>query len=155
MLLACHFFVAVAGGMLIGFFPEALVSRFYYNTGLEPYSPAIAASALLLGYFAARHLGLRAATWTWTIGVLWLLLGVHELTSGWSASWSLVKTRWEFAFANLFGSTLKCSGSECLYELFYTTPFTASVTYSVGACLRKRLQTRQHARDSSEAVNGL
>lgn len=156
VLMACHFLLAVAGGTLIGFLPEALVSRVYYNTGLEPYSPAIAASALLLGYFVGfRLLGLRAATWTWAMGVLWLLVGVHELTSHWSASWSPEKTRCGYALANLFGPTLKCSGSECLYELFYTTPFTASVTYSIGACLRKRIQTRKRPRDSSEVANGL
>jgi hypothetical protein len=36
-----NYIVAVAGGMIIGFLPEALVSRIYYNTGLEPYSPMI------------------------------------------------------------------------------------------------------------------
>jgi len=154
VLLACHFFLAVAGGMLIGFFPEALIGRAYYNTGLEPYSPAVAVSALLLGYFVSLRLfSLRAATWTWLVGVVWLLVGVHELTKSWSASWSAEKTRYGYALANLFGPTLKCSGSECLYELFYTTPFTASVTYSIGVFLRKRLQTRQRRqRHSSESV---
>ena len=33
---------------------EAFVSRMYYNTGLEPYSPMIARTAFLLGYFVAR-----------------------------------------------------------------------------------------------------
>ena len=38
---------------------------------------------------------------------------------------------------NLFGPTLKCSNSECLGELFFTIPFTASVTYSLGAYIRR------------------
>jgi hypothetical protein len=138
VLLALHFFLAVAGGMLIGFLPEALVSRAYYNTGLEPYSPANAASALLLGYFVSYRLRVRVAMWTWTIGALWLVIGVNELTRHWSASWSPEKTRWGYAIANLFGPTIRCSDSECLYELLVTTPFAASVMYSIGAYLRNR-----------------
>lgn len=139
ILLALHFILAAAGGMLLGFLPEALVSPFYYNTLFEAYSPMIALTALLLGYFLSfRILGLRSAEWTWTLGILWLLVGVHELRSGWNASSSPETTRWGNVLANLFGPTGKCSGSECLYELLFTTPFTASITYSIGAFLRRR-----------------
>ena len=62
MLVAFHFLLAAAGGMLIGFLPEGLVSGLYYNSGIEPYSPVIALVAFLLGYFLSfRVLGLRAA----------------------------------------------------------------------------------------------
>ena len=134
-----HYFVAVAGGMTIGFLPEALVARMYYNTGLEPYSPMIAATAFLLGYFAAGFIfSGRAANFIWIIGIAWLVFGMYETTRYWSANWSPEKTRWGYMVTNLFGPTLKCSGSECLGELIFTTPFTASVTYSIGAYLRKR-----------------
>jgi len=134
-----NYFVAIAGGMIIGFVPEALVSRLYYNTGLEPYSPMIAATAFLLGYFAAGLiLNGRAATFVWIIGLAWMVFGMYDTTKGWSASWSPEKTRWGYMLANLFGPTLRCSGSECLGELLFTTPFTASITYSFGAYLRKR-----------------
>jgi hypothetical protein len=134
-----QYVVAVAGGMIVGFLPEALVSRMYYNTGLEPYSPMIALTAFLLGYFAARHIFQgRAATFIWIIGLAWMIFGIYDTTRNWSASWSPEKTRWGYMLANLFGPTLKCSGSECLGELLFTTPFIASITYSVGAFLRKR-----------------
>jgi hypothetical protein len=134
-----NYFVAIAGGMIIGFVPEALVSRLYYNTGLEPYSPMIAATAFLLGYFAAGLiLNGRAATFVWIIGLAWMLFGMYDTTKAWSASWSPEKTRWGYMLANLFGPTLRCSGSECLGELLFTTPFTASITYSFGAYVRKR-----------------
>jgi hypothetical protein len=142
--LAIHFLVAVLGGMFIGFLPEALVGRFYYNTGLGPYSPAIACSALLLGYFIAyRVLGGRSASWAWLAGVLWLLVGIWDITRFWSASWSPEKTRWGYMLANLFGPSLKCSGTECLYELFYTTPFAASVMYSIGAYARQCISLKE------------
>src|SRR5712692_3484322 len=139
VLLASHFLMAVVGAMFIGFIPEVVLGRLYYNSGLEPYSPAIALSALLLGYFvSSRVLSVRAARWTWTLGALWLLVGVHELTTSWNGSWSPEKTRWGYALANLVGSTRRCSGSECLYEFFFTTPFAATVMYSVGAYLANR-----------------
>ena len=109
----------------------------YYNSGLEPYSPMIAATSFLLGYFVAdRILNGRAATFIWIIGLAWMVFGIYDTTRYWSASWSPEKTRWGYALANLFGPTVKCSGSECLGELFVTTPFAASITYSVGAYLR-------------------
>ena len=139
VLLALHFVLAAVGGMLIGFFPEALIGKLYYNTGIEAYSPAIAVSALLLGYFVSyRVLSSRAAMWTWVVGALWLLFGIQEIAIGWNANWSPERTRWAYAFANLFGSSVRCSGSECLDELLFTTPFAASVTYSIGVYLRER-----------------
>src|SRR5215467_112689 len=80
-----HYFVAVAAGMIIGFLPEALVGQTYYNTGLEPYSPMIAVTAFLLGYFAAgRILNGRGATLVWIIGLVWMLFGIYDTTRYWS-----------------------------------------------------------------------
>src|SRR2546430_3556533 len=45
--LIVHYFLAVAGGMITGFLPEVVLSRAYYNTGLDPYPPAIALTAFL------------------------------------------------------------------------------------------------------------
>ena len=138
-----HCFVGIAGGMLIGFLPEAELSHLYYNTGLEPYAPAIATAALLLGYSVNRYIGKgQAATSAWVPGFIWMLIGVYVISTNWSANSSAEKTRWGYVLANLFGSTLKCSESECLGELF-TIPFTASVTYSLGAYIRRLRPSRQ------------
>src|ERR1700688_1756166 len=139
-----HYFVAVAGAMIIGFLPEAILSRVYYNTGLEPYSPMIAITAFLLGYFVSLSIfNGRAATFVWIIGLAWMMFGIYDTTRYWSAGWSPEKTRWGYMLANLFGPTLKCSGSECLGEVFFSTPFTASITYSIGAYLAKRRDARR------------
>lgn len=45
-----HAIVAMVGSCVIGLIPEGGVSRYYYNTGLEPYSPVIFAVAVLLGF---------------------------------------------------------------------------------------------------------
>ncbi len=139
-----HYLIAVAGGMIIGFLPEALMSRLYYNTGLEPYSPMIATTAFLLGYFVAGRVSDgRAATFVWIIGAAWMTFGIYDVTRGWSTTWSPEGTRWGYVLANMFGPTRTCSGSECMYELFFTTPLVASITYSVGAYLRQRRDARR------------
>jgi len=143
---AAHYLIAVVGAMIIGFFPEVFAARLYYNTGLEPYSPMIAATVFILGYFVARLVSDgRAATFVWIIGLAWMLFGIYDVTRGWSATWSPEKTRAEFVLANMFGPTTRCSGSECMYELFFTTPFTASIMYAGGAYFRKRRDARRNA----------
>ncbi len=140
--LLAQYLVAVAGAMIIGFLPEALLSRAYYNTGIEPYSPAIALTAFLLGYFVSPRVRKgQAATFVWVVGLLWLIYGMYDSVGYWSASWSPEKTRWAYMLADLFGPTDKCSGSECMGELIFTTPFAASVMYSIAAYIRKRRST--------------
>jgi hypothetical protein len=137
--LVAHYFIAVVGAMIIGFVPEALLSPLYYNTGIEPFAPAIAFTALLLGYFVSfRVFRARAARWIWVLGLLWLTFGIFDETKFWGPSWSSEKSRAGYVFAQFFGPTSKCSGSECLDELFYTMPFVASVMYSVGSYVRTR-----------------
>jgi len=125
--------------MIIGFLPELYLSFLYHGTVLEGFAPAIALTALLLGYFVSRRVfRARAARWTWIIGLLWLSFGIYDETRFWSPSWSSEKTRLAFAFAEFFGPTSKCSDSECLDVVLFTCPFVASVTYSIGAYLRER-----------------
>ena len=138
-----QYLVAVGGSMVIGFVPEAVLGRAYYNTGLEPYSPAIALIAFLLGYFVSVHIRKgQMAHFVWVLGALWLIYGIFDTMSGWSASWSPERTRWGYTLANLFGPTKNCGGSECLGELLFTTPFAASITYSIGAFIRDRRGAR-------------
>lgn len=137
--LAVQCLVAVAGALIIGSLPEVVLSRAYYNTYLDPYSPAIALIAFLLGYFVSPRVRKgQAATFVWVVGFLWLIYGMYDTVGYWGASWSPEKTRWSYMLANLFGPTYKCSGSECLGELLFTTPFAASVTYSIAAYIRRR-----------------
>jgi hypothetical protein len=136
--LILHFLVATIGSIMIGIVPEAIVSRFYYDTGLEAYSPAIALIALLLGYFVSfRLFGEKMASWIWLLGIAWLLFGIHSLVSTWDPRWDRVG-RWQSVINNLFGKSSNCSNRECLGEFMFTTPFVSSVTYSLGAFLRSR-----------------
>jgi len=124
--------------MLVGFLAVVFLPGLNYNAWLEPYSPMTAATAFLLGYFiSGRILDGRAAAFVWIVGLAWITFGMYTETKYWSAAWSSEKTRWGYALAKFFGPTAKCSVSECLAELLYTTPFAASVAYSIGAYLRK------------------
>jgi hypothetical protein len=133
--LGTHYVVAVVGGMLLGFIPEDLLSRFYRFSSIQAFAPGIGVTALLLGFFVShRFRDLPLASWIWVIGSIWFFCGVHELTSSWSPSWSHERSAWEYAKTQLFSP--RCGDTECLYQLFYTVPLVASVMYSVGAVTR-------------------
>ncbi len=134
--LCLKFVVAVMGSMLIGFLPEALIGRYYYNSGFEAYSPAIFVTAIMLGYLVARSLGHSPAMWVWIIGLLGLAYGAYSESSQWYKG--LAHSRLDYIAANFFGPTSKCSDTECLNELVFTTPFAATVGYSVGAAFGVR-----------------
>ena len=140
MLAFLHWVAGTGASLIVGFLPEALLSRYYLNTGIEPFAPAIAATGLVLGLaFSGRFKNGQGASWAWIFGLLWLAIGIYDLRRDWSPSWSIQRSSWAYAMANLFGPTSACSNSECLGELFFTAPFTASVTYSVGAFIRHSL----------------
>jgi hypothetical protein len=138
-----QFVLAVVGSMLIGFLPEAFISRYYYNSGFEAYSPAIFATAIMLGYLVTRSLGHSSAImrklghssamWVWIVGLVWLVYGAYDESSQWYKG--VAHSRLDYIVANFFGPTSKCSETECLNELFFTTPFTATIGYSLGAAI--------------------
>jgi len=137
LLLHCVF-LAVAS-MTLGLFLQVASDHFWVHTVLEPYYPMIALVALLAGYFvASRGQSRHAAAWTWTVGVLWLAIGIYDAANGWDANWSHEKTRWAYAYANLFAPPPRCSSSECAGEAIFTMPFTASIMYSIGAFIKIR-----------------
>jgi hypothetical protein len=124
--------------MVVGFVPEGILSRFYYDTCIEAFAPAIAFTGLILGFFfSVRFQNGRGASLAWIFGLLWLALGFHQAASGWNPAWATQKSSWDYAVVNLFGRTSACSSSECLSEVFFTMPFSASVTYSIGSIIRK------------------
>jgi|SRR5882672_3520764 len=99
--LCLHFPVAVVGSMVIGFLPEAFISR----------------------YDGSRQ---------WHTG--------------------LAHSRLDFITANFFGPTSKCSDTECLDELFVTTPFAATVGYSLGAAFG--LRSYRNSQRTIANING-
>jgi hypothetical protein len=139
-----HLFVAVICSMVIGFFPEAFAGRYYLNTGLEPYSPAILVTAITLGYLLNRKLGHSAAIWVWVAGLVWLTYGIYDESRFWHNT--LHSSRLSFILDDFFGPTSKCGGNECLGEFLFTTPAAATLGYSLGAVfgLRSYRKTERH-----------
>jgi hypothetical protein len=138
MLAFLHWVAGTGTSMVVGFIPEAVLGRYYVNTGIEAFAPVISTIALALGVaFSGRFRDGRGASWAWIFGLLWLAIGIYQFRSEWSPSWSIQRSSWAYAVENLFGRTSACSGSECIGELLFTMPFTASVAYSVGALIRQ------------------
>jgi hypothetical protein len=155
-LLFLHCFFLAAASITVGFFLEVALGSYLVNTRLEPFAPMIALVALLTGYFVVSPgKKRRAASWTWLVGVLWLAFGIYDTASGWDASWSHEKSRWSYAYANLFAPPPRCSGSECLGEAIFTMPFTASVMYSIGAFIkiRRLAKNLRTSKDSSTVAD--
>jgi hypothetical protein len=136
-LLLLHWVFLTVASMTIGLFLEAVLGRFWTDTVLEPFAPGIALAAFLTGYFVVSGSNRsRAATWTWIVGVLWLAYGIYDAARFWDPRFYLERSRWMYAYANLFTPPPRCSASECLGELIFTMPFTASVMYSIGAYIK-------------------
>jgi hypothetical protein len=145
--LAVQSAVAVFASFVAGYFPEALAAKLFHDTALEPYAPVVAIVALVLGTVAsARIFGGKAALATWVVGLLWLCVGVRDLTAGWRPGWLLQASAWRYITANLFGRSDACGITECLEEFAFTMPATLLVMYSLGAALRRmRMRSLRHS----------
>ncbi len=140
-----HCFGAVFVSFIVGLFPEGLVGGCYQNTPLQAFVPCTSAVAILLGILVARSSSLadKRASWAWIPGLIWFGFGVHDMlfvrgvlqTGAWVGS-----TPFRFLVDNLFGSTRKCGGTECLYELIYTVPLVVSSAYSLASWITLKLR---------------
>ena len=124
-----HSLLAVPVAMFVGFLPEALAGRLYVNTPLEPFTPMIALSAVCLAVFSSRWVASKVARWVWILPLLWFFYNGWDLMRSWSPAWDSSSSRWTYALKELLSS--HCGSSECLYELFATTPLAASAAYAI------------------------
>lgn len=136
-----HFIVAVVASMMLGFLPEATLGHYYHGTFVEPLTPFMTISAAIVGMFVGRKLLDSAAIWVWIPGAIVFLQGAAELMAWWSPSWDYSSSRWIYAVRNLL--TPNCGSTECLYELFGTTPFVCSIAYSVASYFVLQRAARQ------------
>jgi hypothetical protein len=132
---AGHFVCVTIASMVIGFIPEAKLGGVFYNTYVGVFSPFLLVPAAALGYAVARWLKLREAVWAWIPAVIWFGAGAYEVASGLHVGHHSTLTN---LFDNLLAPTDKCAGSECVYELIYTTPLACSVAYSLVSWLTLR-----------------
>jgi hypothetical protein len=147
---AAHYIVAVAGGMTIGLIPEVTVGRLYSHSAVAPFVPCIAITAFVLGSLVSPRIDrVQLASWTWTIGLIWLLVAIRELTHSWDPRWAHTRTAWEYARSQLFPVPIydSCGGTECLYQFFAAIPFVASAAYSAGGFAKKHFGRKKPASD--------
>jgi hypothetical protein len=138
--ITAHYLVAVIGGMSIGLILEGTVGRLYRHTAAEPFMPCIAITAFVLGLLVSDRIDrVQLASWTWTIGLIWLLIAIRELTHSWDPRWAHTRTAWDYARSQLFPVPIydRCGNTECLYQFFFAIPFIASVGYSAGGFAKK------------------
>jgi len=135
---------AVIGSMAIGVLPEAGFERILHGNRLEALMPGLTIAALFLGYAVAPKLPIPGiARWIWIPWLLWFFVGLQELSRTWSPSWDYHTTRWQYAYDNLLPPTAACSGTECMYVLFFTAPLFCSIAFSVGVAIAVKRAGKQ------------
>jgi len=118
----------------IGFLLEALFNRYYQGSHIAAFSPCIAVSAFVMAFFANRRRGNHSPLLFAIAGLLWLALAVWDEGRAWNPTWAQ-ESKSNYLVHMFFGTRAQCSASECIGELFFTTPCLAAITYSLGAAV--------------------
>jgi hypothetical protein len=82
----------------------------------------------IMGYLVNRNVRDLTGLLVWLVPLAWLIYGISESAMSYSQAWAH-QSRSAYIWDNFFGT--RCSGSECLDELLFTTPFLSSVSYSI------------------------
>jgi hypothetical protein len=133
--------VFLGGAAISVFGVRSLVWRRLLND--VPYSPFLWGSGLLLGFLINRSMRDRSACWLGLFGARALVSVMAWDVSFLSRSEYYRRTTgghfWNYEVGQLFAlNSNVCGNSECLDELFFTTPLFNLVSYSVGAYLGLR-----------------
>ena len=114
----------IAGIGLIGNEEGSLFRLTNRISGEPVWAPEIA-TGLLVGWVAYKHFPSKLAFGSFVVPAVVLV---------WNAvSWQRTMSQWDSTWDTFFG--MGCGGSECLYQLFITSPFYAAVAYSAGAVI--------------------
>jgi hypothetical protein len=89
----------------------------------------------IMGYLVNRNVRDLTALLVWLLPLAWLIYGISESAMSYSHAWAH-QSRSAYIWDNFFGT--RCSGSECLDELLFTTPFLSSISYSVTSYIMSR-----------------
>jgi hypothetical protein len=119
-----------------GNFADHLLDQRVFMLSSHPYFVLPIIVSLCLGMLCHRFFPSRSGAWIWLLPTIVLIGGVLSWKPGNLPYWGTV---WN----NYFGS--HCGGSECLYELFITSPFYTSIAYSVGWSIQRLKQQEKIA----------
>ena len=81
---------------------------------------------------ASPLLASSSAPFVGLLGLAALCIGAHELSHGWSPTWSH-QTLKDYLLSQLFCLGSGCHDSEGLYALFFGLPFLGLTSYSLGS----------------------
>jgi hypothetical protein len=147
-------FLATVGAMVVGtvgaIIPSVLIAAVTKNTSGgnwvdhmvdqhilraagEPYFIFPVLAAFMLGLLSHRYSQSTSASWVWVLPTVILIWNLLTWKNGG------FRPYWPDVWNNYFGSD--CGSSECMYELFVTAPFYASLAYTFGWLTNHHLKT--------------
>ena len=94
----------------------------------DPFFLGALLGGAIMGYLVNRNARDLTALLVWLVPLAWLIYGISESATSYSQAWAH-QSRSAYIWDKFFGT--RCSGSECLDELLFTTPFLSSVSYSI------------------------
>jgi hypothetical protein len=112
----------------------------YWILTENPYYPVQIAFGLYLGWALGRRLQHRSMTWVWVLPLTILCYALFA-TPVLIPEWTSVLARPQTTLSRLsyyFGWDCQPT-AHCLDQIFFTLPFYASVAYSVGAMLARKM----------------
>ena len=141
---AAHLAV-LAFAVWIGFYIEVLFSGRYQFSRLAAFAPWMAATSCAFGFFINRARRDRIALFVWVAGLALLAFAIEREARLWNPAW-IHESRKQYVIDVFFGDGRHCPGSECIAQLFFTAPCTASIAYSLGAAIGLLVPSRRGKR---------
>jgi hypothetical protein len=114
--------------------------RIYRLLTNTPYFPMQVVMGMYAGWLLGRRLRHRSMQWSWVLPLIVLCYAVFEIPTISSAFTSVLlesgvnQSRWSHYFG--WGCRPK---DRCFDQLFFTMPFYASVGYSIGALVARKM----------------
>ena len=105
-------------------YPVTIQQLHWTLTGIHGF-PAQAAVGLLLGFILAKYMRREVMVWIWLFPLAFLCIGILFIVKDYSSVWS-----------HFFGNG--CNVTErCFDQMLFTLPLVSSVSYSLGARIRR------------------
>jgi hypothetical protein len=103
-----------------------------------PYFPVQIAFGFAVGYLGRKRFGTRFSFWVWTVPLLIFIWHFVAFVP------SVFESFWRVRLDHFVGTA--CRPPACFDQLSYTSPLYASIAYTLGAILRKKVSARKPTR---------
>jgi len=126
----------------IGFLIEAWLGERYENSHIAAFVPCIAATAFLTAFLVNRKRRDRAPLLIGLAGVPCLVFAIWYEGLYWNYAWAR-ESKNQYLIHMFFGTERQCSATECVGELFFTSPCIAAIAYTLGAVIGFMMPARR------------